>query len=185
MKTLISTSAIIAAAIISVASSASAQETNTMRWDGATGTIGADGCTFVNRQQGVMALGTGDLATTWTTTRAASVSVRSRGRSSITVTSDNVLRAADGSPTNLEAVVNYTGSTIDRRNGTASVTATELSLTGINSNLNVLSRFNMNGTAPMRIANGGVNGGAGDDNLLNWLANNSTYHINHTVTCTQ
>tara|TARA_B110000091_G_scaffold190597_1_gene213853 strand:- start:338 stop:916 length:579 start_codon:yes stop_codon:yes gene_type:complete len=186
--------AIAAIVTSSLATSALANETNTMVWNGDAETAGAIGCAFSNRAQGTMRRGqTAATAHIWEVTTPASVTIRSRGRATLTVApTDSLLVRADGTATNLSVAVDYTSgagaavaSTIQRRNGVATVAAEQLQLANITTDINLLTRFNIGGTATMGIVTGGVSGGSGDANTLNWLANDVDYKVSHTVTCTQ
>jgi len=186
--------AIAAIVTSTLATSALATETNTMNWSGTAGTAGAIGCAFSNRAQGTMVRGTTPAtAHIWQVTSPASITIRSRGRATLTVVpTDSLLYRADGTATNLSVAVDYTdgagpatASTMQRRDGTPTIVAGEIKLANITTDINLLTRFNIGGTATMGIKTGGVSGGHGDTDTLNWLANGVSYKVNHTVTCTQ
>ena len=186
--------AIAAIVTSTLATSALATETNTMNWSGTAGNVGDIGCVFSNRAQGTMSRGTTpETAHVWQVTTPASITIRSRGRTTLNVVpTDSLLYRSDGTATNLSVAVDYTdgeglatASTMQRRDGVETITAGEMKLTGITTDINLLTRFNIGGTATMGIKAGGVTGGSGDTDVLNWLANSISYKVSHTVTCTQ
>ncbi len=185
MNKLITTAAL--ALALSSTSALAFNQDNSVSWSGNSGTVEANGCKFGGQNNGVMARGTGPQANTWLTTTAATIQVRTRGNTALSVESDNVLRNADGSDTSVVATVDYTGAggrptQALTRTGVASVTSTSAGISNITGPLSNLHVFHLGGTATMTHAN---DGDLGSDNPIHWLANNANYVINHTVTCTQ
>ena len=145
----------------------------------------ANGCSFRYHDAGTMERG-GATGTDWITTRKSTIQVRSQGRSSIVMTSDNVLRlASNNSDTGITATVDYTngGRTTEvytRTDGTTSINNNSLSVRGATNTAPQISLFYVGGSATMS-----VDGQSGHQAVLDKLANNTEYSINHTLTCTQ
>ena len=182
MKNLLITSAL----IISTASAASAfNQDNDVSWSGDSLLVEANGCKYGGQDAGAIARN--DLV--WSTTKAATIQVRTRGDTTLRVESDNVLRNADGTDTGVVATVDYLARTgLDdvtealSRTGTAAVTSTAAVISDITGPLSNLHVFYLRGTATMTKA---ADGDLGGDDPINFLANNTQYKINHIVTCTQ
>ena len=182
MKNLLITSAL----IISTASAASAfNQENDVSWSGDSLLVEANGCKYGGQDAGAIARN--DLV--WSTTKAATIQVRTRGDTTLRVESDNVLRDADGADTGVVATVDYLARTgLDdvtealSRTGTAAVTSTAATVSNITGPLSNLHVFYLRGTATMTKA---ADGDLGGDDPINFLANNTQYKINHIVTCTQ
>ena len=175
MKTLITATVI---AIATSATLASANQTANF-----TGNSGAEpvGCVFLAANNGVMARE----ENTWETTTRASFNLRARGAlTSISVSSDNVLRDVNGDDTGVVATVNYTQDNGGLRSGaiapvgTVAVTAGSIAVNNIpaNGQSNLFQMF-VGGSITMSKEDGSV---AKYD-----LANNTNYSVNHTVACTQ
>ena len=122
----------------------------------------------------------------WVTTRMSTIQVRSQGSSSIVMTSDNVLRlASNNSDTGITATVDYTNGgratqVHTRTGGTTSINNNSLSVRGATNTTPQISLFYVGGSATMS-----VDGQSGHQAVLDKLANNTEYSINHTLTCTQ
>lgn len=136
------------------------------KWSGDTGNLHSDGCQFSNQTNGVMSLN----GTTWTTSSAASIKVKSRNINNIKVESSPVL---DG--TSFAVSTNYSGSEINStKNGaTLNVNGATMTAGNINGNGVTTSTITIQGTATMSQAD------------VDALANNTSYSITHTVTCLQ
>ena len=178
-------------AALLAATSASA-ETSTM--SGNSGTVGTAGCVFSSNTAGEMARanvsGNPTLSATWRITTPSRVTVTSRDRSNIRVTSDNKLLAANGNDTGLVAIVNYTGTgtnvvastfTTNGTGTTAAVQPTSMALTGNTKSGATVTTVAMGGTALMTRGNGGGRFQA----ALDFIDNDTVYKINHVVTCSQ
>ena len=175
MKTLIATTAL-ALAISSTA--AFANTTSTIV--GNSGTFATE-CTFVSASNGAMDREDAN----WVTTTRGTFNVQIRGAiTSLEVESDNILRNSSGNPTGVTATADYTQDNGGLRSGavaptgTVAITAGKIAVTGItdNGSRNLFQLF-VGGSAAMTKADG-------TDPLLDLVAN-TTYKINHTVTCTQ
>tara|TARA_R110001606_G_scaffold205254_2_gene353016 strand:- start:657 stop:1184 length:528 start_codon:yes stop_codon:yes gene_type:complete len=175
MKTLITTTALVLAL-----SSTAAFATTTSTIVGSSGTFATE-CTFVSANNGTMDRDNAK----WVTTARGSFNVQIRGAvTSLEVESDNILRDSSGNATGITATADYTETNGGLRSGatsptgTAAVVAGKISVTGItdNGSRNLFQLF-VGGSAAMTKADG-------TDPLLDLVAN-TTYKINHTVTCTQ
>jgi len=173
---------------LTIASSAMAyNDVNNIAWTGNSGTVSAEGCQFRFQANSTMNLGTGEEAHVWSAATKGTIQVRSRNISSLEMTSDNVLRDANGAATDVVATVDYTAgvNSLIQTNtgGTISKTATSLGVTGITSTEATTTNFHPGGTATMGVA--GLTGTASNQAALNALTNGTVYTVNHTVTCTQ
>lgn len=161
-------------------------------WEGSSGTVAADGCSFRNHQAGNIIRSIGGLAdpTDWVTTSVATIQVRVRGMSSVQMTSDNVLRQDDGTDTGIIATVDYTGGAggvasgiTNAAGGTDAIASGALSVTDTTSSTASLITFSAGGSASLSMP--GQTGDVGRQLALDSLANDTAYKINHTVTCSQ
>ena len=175
MKTLITTTALVLAL-----SSTAAFATTTSSIVGSSGPFATE-CTFVSANDGTM----NRVDSKWVTITRGSFNVQIRGAvTSLEVESDNILRDSSGDPTGITATADYTEINGGLRSGatsptgTAAVVAGKISVTGItdNGSRNLFQLF-VGGSAAMTKEDG-------TDPLLDLVAN-TTYKINHTVTCTQ
>ena len=190
MKTLHIATAIIATAFSSA--SMAWNDTNSVTWGGNRQTVAGAGCSFRNHAGGAIQRGSGLVETTdWITTRAATIQVRTRGNSTISMASDNVLRlASDGSDTGVLATVDYTGAAgglqsgiVNAAGGTDRITAAAMTVSNTTSNTAALITFTAGGSATLSVA--GLTGEASKQAALDGLANDTDYIVNHTVTCSQ
>lgn len=173
MRTIITT-----AIALTIATTASASWNNTgdVRWNGNTGNLHADGCSFKNQTNGTMTL---DADTgKWTTTVAASIKVKSKNKNNIKVTSDNKLRKT-GSELGT-ATVNYNGGGV----ASAIVTNNASAVKNINNSAIQLGNANKTGATVTTFTIGGTAQMADLDDLAD-IDNNQAVYINHTVTCLQ
>ena len=178
-------------AALLVVTSASAETTTTA---GNSGTVGTAGCVFSSNTAGAMTranvTGNAGLSATWRITTPARVTVTSRDRSNIRVTSDNKLLKNNGDETGLLAVVNYRGTgtgvvastyTTTATGTTSSILETSMALTGNTKAGATVTTVAMGGTAMMTRGQG-----AGRfDAALDFIDNNTVYKIAHVVTCSQ
>ena len=160
--------------------SASWTGTDTTGWSGDSGTLSAEGCSFRRQTTGVILRN----GANWETTSSGYVQVRSRNVSSISLSSDNVLRNEDGSDTGVTATVDYLAdgmnAIVQTRaiDGTSNVASDAMTITGITGTNAALSVFTIGGGAVMSLA------GSNDaQDALDALTNDTTYKINHTITC--
>ena len=184
---------------VMLSTSAMATVTTEMKWED---TINIPtGCTFENRQEGVMNWNEDDSAFYSSTgsTEIASIIVTNIGGASVSVESDGKLwyRAADTTGeyqqvATLEVAMDYTFtarvSTIESRVAaeSESVTATKLEVTDLpigGSSLNSVVRFNIKGRAVVSIVNEPEGTTPAVDEYF--PSGNNDYFIRHTITCTQ
>jgi hypothetical protein len=177
MKTIIAT-----AIALTIATSASAwNPNNAVQWSGNSGTLHADGCSYKDQTNGTMTLNktTGK----WTTTKAAEITVKSKNRNNIKVTSDNKLKTTVGNMSYVvdTATVNYNGG------GIASSITTNNSGAVKNVNDNVLNLDSANKASGVTKSTFVIGGTAqmSDLDKLDDLDNNQSVWISHTVTCIQ
>ena len=182
---------------IMLSTSAMATLTTEMKWVDTINIV--NGCTFENRQEGVMNWDETDLAfyTSTSPTEIASIVVTNIGGSSANVVSDRKLwyRAAGTTGQYLEVenllvTMDYTFinrlSTIQNRTGSANVTPSRLEVTGLTvggSTLDSMVMFNIKGRAVVSIVN--IPTGPAPSVSDYFPQGNDDYFIRHTVTCTQ
>jgi hypothetical protein len=182
---------------VMLSTSAMATLTTEMKWVDTINVV--NGCTFENRQEGVMNWNETDSAF-YSSTGAgniASIIVTNIGGTSVNVASDGKLwyRSA-GSTGEYQEVQNllvtmdyrYTGrlSTIENRTGTPTVTSTRLEVSGLTaggSTLDSMVMFNIKGRAVVSIVNIPTGPTPSVDDYF--PQGNNDYFIRHTITCTQ
>ena len=190
MKTLKLTTAVIAAGLSSA--SIAWNDTPTVTWVGDSGAVAAPGCSFREQTNGVIERGSGLVSpSSWIATTPATIEVRVRGHSSLRMTSDNVLRTANGNPTEITATVDYTGADggatrsglNNEAGGTQFIRSNAMGVTGAVTASAELITFTVSGSALLTA--GGLTGDEGAQAAMDLLANDTDYKINHTVTCSQ
>ena len=175
MKTFITSTVV---AIVASVTVASANQTANFTGDSGVEPVG---CVFLSASNGAMERDDNS----WETTTRATFNVRARGAlTSIAVTSDNMLRDANGTDTGVIATVNYTEANGGLRSGaiapvgTVSVLPASIAVKNIPANgQSNLFRLFVGGSITMSKEDGSV---AKYD-----LQNNTDYKVNHTVACTQ
>jgi len=177
MKTIIATTI---ALTIATTASASWNQNGSVKWEGNVGTLHSDGCEFKNQTNGTMTLNkeTG----LWTTTKAASIKVKSSGRNNIFLESDNKLKGTiNGASTVIDtATVDYKNGgiasaiTTNNNNATTTINTNHLFIGSANKPGKTVSTFTIGGTAQMS------NVATLDD-----VDNDQDVWISHTVRCVQ
>jgi hypothetical protein len=178
MKTTIIT-AIALTVATSTASFASWNGNNGAKWNGDVGTLHTNGCKFKDQTNGTMTL---DKATgKWTTTTAASITVKSTNINNIKVTQGgNQLYLKSNSQPLGKTLVDYKNGGVasavstNAQNGSVNINTNEITLGNAKKPGATITTFTIGGTAQM-------------DDLtdLNDIANDSDVYIQHNVTCLQ
>jgi len=171
MKTLV-ISAIIASVTASASFATSAwSNDNDVSWNGNSGVYHSDGCSYKDQDNGEMELD----GLVWSTTKAATIRIKSHGSGNIKVTSSNSLV---GGGLSFPVTVNYNG-TADAE---SSITSAKGTSQQVNNNM-ISYQTAQNGVTQALIKIGGtatMHTATGDA-----IVNNTDYTITHTVTCLQ
>lgn len=139
-------------------------------WQGQTSPQQFDGeCTFLQNNPGTMILA----GNVWTVTTPATVHLKTRDADRVTVESDDLIRLDSSGAAVDNALVDYTGSGVSGGppSITPVVTPTLISVENITTPGASVFEIAIDGTATL------------DD--TDEMANNTGYHIRHTVTCVQ
>lgn len=177
MKTLITAIALTVAA--TSASASTWNNNNGAKWNGDVGTLHTPGCSFKDQDNGTMTLnkGTGK----WTTTKAATIKVKSINKNNIKVTQggDQLYLTSNSQPLG-KTLVNYAtggvGSAVTSNNNNAvvNINTNEIAVGNANKTGATITTFTIGGTAQMA-----------DLDDLNNIANDADVYIQHNVTCLQ
>jgi len=139
-------------------------------WQGQTDPDQFDGeCTFLQNNPGTMILA----GNVWTVTTPATVHLKTRDADTVTVESDGLIRLDSSGDAVDNVAVDYTGSGVT--GGPASITPI------VTSTLISVNDIKVPGASVFEIA---IDGTATLDDT-DEMANNTGYHIRHTVTCVQ
>jgi hypothetical protein len=112
----------------------------------------------------------------WSTTSAATVTIKHRGASELTVTNTGLLQRTDESDTDMAVTVDYTGSTISGDGVISLADTAEISVGSLtDDSAKKETVINIGGTATM----------ANTDVETNGIENGGVYQIVHTVNCIQ
>jgi hypothetical protein len=177
MKTLVI--ATIVASVTATASFASWNNNNGAKWNGDVGTLHTNGCQFKDQTDGTMTLNkaTGK----WTTTAAASITVKSTNINNLKVTQG-------GNQLYLKSNSQPLGKTlVDYKNGGVSSAVTSNNnnaVVNINSNEIAVGNANKPGATKVTFTIGGT-AQMDDLNDLDNIANDADVYIQHNVTCLQ
>jgi len=177
MKTLVI--ATIIASVTATASFASWNNNNGAKWNGDVGTLHTNGCQFKDQTNGTMTLNksTGK----WTTTSAASITVKSTNINNLKVTQGgNQLYLKSNSQPLGKTLVDYKNGGVssavasNNNNAVVNINSNEIAVGNANKPGATKTTFTIGGTAQMD-----------DLNDLNDIANDSDVYIQHNVTCLQ
>jgi hypothetical protein len=177
MKTLVISAIIVSAT--ATASFASWDSNNGAKWNGDVGTLHTNGCQFKDQTNGTMTLNksTGK----WTTTSAASITVKSTNINNLKVTQGgNQLYLKSNSQPLGETLVDYKSGGVssavasNNNNAVVNINSNEIAVGSANKPGATKTTFTIGGTAQMD-----------DLNDLNDIVNDSDVYIQHNVTCLQ
>jgi hypothetical protein len=112
----------------------------------------------------------------WSTTSDATVTIKHRGASELTVTNTGLLQHTNGDDPDMDVTVDYTGSTISGDGTLSSTDTAEISVGSLtDSSAKKETTINIGGTATM----------VDTDVETNGIENGGKYQIVHTVNCIQ
>ena len=176
MKTIIATAI---ALTIATSASASWNNNNGAKWNGSVGSLHTSGCSFKDQDNGTMTLNkaTGK----WTTTKAATIKVKSTNKNNIKVTQggNQLYRTSNSQPLG-KTLVDY------KNGGVTSAVNTNANNPAININTNEIALGNANKPGAT-VTTFTIGGTAQMDDLddLNNIDNDTAVYIQHNVTCLQ
>ena len=112
----------------------------------------------------------------WTVTNPATVTIKHRGASKLTVTNTGLLQHTNGNDPDMDVTVDYTGSTISGDGTLSSTDTAEISVGSLtDDSAKKTTTINIGGTATM----------VDTDVETNGIENGGKYQIVHTVNCIQ
>jgi hypothetical protein len=180
MKNIVSILAVVAATA-SGASAATITATGDLdkpKWNGSISVNAIpDHCEFVQNSVSDGSMNYNIASGVWSTTSDASVMIKHRGASELTVTNTGVLNRTDDVADEMAVVVDYTGSTISG-DGTKTLSTAKDAIS-------VGSLTDSNGIKETTINIGGTAKMVDTDVETNGIENGGTYIIVHTVNCIQ
>ena len=181
MKNIVSILAVVAATA-SGASAATITATGDLdkpKWNGSISLDAIpDHCEFVQNSVSDGSMNYDIALGKWSTTSDATVTIKHRGASELTVTNTGLLNRTDADAADMAVVVDYTGSTLgSNSDGVMSLAdTTEISVGSLTAGNGIKSTtINIGGTATMGNTNVETNG----------IENGGQYIIVHTVNCIQ
>jgi hypothetical protein len=181
MKNIVSILAVVAATATSVSAATTITATGDLdkpKWNGSISVNAIpDHCEFVQNSVSDGSMNYNIGSGVWSTTSDASVMIKHRGASELTVTNTGFLNRTDDEADDMAVVVDYTGSTISG-DGTKTLSTAKDAIS-------VGSLTDSNGIKETTINIGGTAKMVDTDVETNGIENGGQYIIVHTVNCIQ